>query len=678
MALYTWRNTGNGIGGAFDVPSNWSNQSEPVSTTVPTAGDAAYFTAGGGTISGSGAVDSITFTSAGWSIAGQITATTVTLDGGSITAGTVGGQLVVNGALQVGLAASASVAVVNGGVLAVPGSAAGPASNFGAATLFVANRGLASFGSGLNFGRNSATTTAAVTAAAMTVGGVFQIGVGAGGGTSSLAISGGGQVVLSARTDTSTPYLILGAVSGSSGSMSVDGLTSILLLANNSGAVGYVGAGTLTVTNGGQARFNASANSSNNALNPALTIGRFGNGTVTASGANTLLAAGGSIIVGGSGQGVLRLQAGASATSVGFVAGQAALAIGASGGSGAVAIDGAGTSLIASGATILGGDNRGSGLMTGGAGSLSITGGASFQTQSAIVLSGSTASVDGASQMSVAGDLDAIGLLSSAGTFAVGGALYGGGLVQIGGGIADIGTLGAVGAASVTMAFTAATATVRLHGVIGGSTISSMQSGDSIDLVGNSSVRLAGTVVTTTTGTIALSAAPTGTHYALSDDGAGGTTIALTADTVGVYRFFDSNYGTHFFSASSSERDTILATRPDLVYEGVGLQSIDPTAPDPNASPVFRFFDTTYGTHFFTASTSERDAVIASRPDLLYEGTGFIEHVAQQPGDTAVYRFFDTKYGTHFYTADVNERATIVATRPDLVDEGTGFYAPTS
>lgn len=677
MAIYSWRNASYGGGGAFDVASNWGNQSESVSTTVPTAGDTAYFTSGGGTISGNGAVDTIAFTAAGWSIAGQITASTVTLNGGSITAGTLGGQLVVNGALQVGLGSSASLAVVNGGVVAVASSAAGPASNFGAATLYVASRGIASFGGGLNFGLYSNATTGVVTGAAMTVGGVFQIGT-SGGATSSLAIYGGGQVVLSAPTDTSTPYLKLGAVSGGSGSLSVDGATSILLLANNSGAVGYLGAGTLTVTAGGQARFNASANSSNNALNPALTIGRFGSGTVTVAGAKSLVAAGGSVIVGGSGQGVLRVQSGASVTSVGFVAGQAALAIGASGGSGAVVVDGGGSSFIASGATILGGDNRGSGLMIGGAGSLSVSGGALFQTVTMTILSGSTASVDGSSQMLMSGNLNAIGLLSSAGTLSVNGALYGGGLVQIGGGIADIGALGAAGLASVTMAFTAATATVRLHGVVGANTISSMQAGDEIDLVGNTSVRLADTTVTTTTGTIALSAAPTGSHYALSSDGAGGTFVALTADTVGVYRFFDSNYGTHFFSASGSEKNTILATRPDLIYEGVGLQSIDPAAPDPNASPVYRFFDTTYGTHFFTASASERDTVIASRPDLVYENTGFIEHVAQQSGDTAVYRFFDTKYGTHFYTADASERATIVATRPDLVDEGTGFYAPTT
>ncbi len=150
----------------------------------------------------------------------------------------------------------------------------------------------------------------------------------------------------------------------------------------------------------------------------------------------------------------------------------------------------------------------------------------------------------------------------------------------------------------------------------------------------------------------------------------------VSADTVGVYRFFDTHYGTHFFSGSPSERDTIIATRPDLVFEGVGLQSVDPASNDPNSAPVYRFFDSVYGTHFFTASASERDIIIQTRPDLLFEGTGFYEHTAQQPGDVAVYRFFDTNYGTHFYTADPGERATVLATRPDLVDEGIGFYAP--
>ena len=124
----------------------------------------------------------------------------------------------------------------------------------------------------------------------------------------------------------------------------------------------------------------------------------------------------------------------------------------------------------------------------------------------------------------------------------------------------------------------------------------------------------------------------------------------------------------------------MLNTRPDLIPEGpngVGLTPVDPASNDPNAAPVYRFFDLKQGTHFFTASNTERDTVIATRPDLVYEpASTFYEHIVPQAGDTAVYRFFDTKFGTHFYTDDPAERALIVQTRPDLVQEGIGFYEP--
>ena len=160
----------------------------------------------------------------------------------------------------------------------------------------------------------------------------------------------------------------------------------------------------------------------------------------------------------------------------------------------------------------------------------------------------------------------------------------------------------------------------------------------------------------------------------------GGVTFAeqaaITPATVGVYRFFDTGDGTHFFTADSAERDQLLATRPDLTYEGVGLDAVSLSAADPNAEPVYRFFSTADGTHFFTSSTSERDSVEANRLDLTYEGVGFYEDRTQQSGDSAVYRFFDTIHGTHLYTSDESERASIVQSRPDLTLEGVGFYAP--
>ena len=44
---------------------------------------------------------------------------------------------------------------------------------------------------------------------------------------------------------------------------------------------------------------------------------------------------------------------------------------------------------------------------------------------------------------------------------------------------------------------------------------------------------------------------------------------------------------------------------------------------------MYRFFDTAYGTHFFTASAAEKDQITATRPDLVLEGAEFLEHTAQ-------------------------------------------------
>lgn len=150
----------------------------------------------------------------------------------------------------------------------------------------------------------------------------------------------------------------------------------------------------------------------------------------------------------------------------------------------------------------------------------------------------------------------------------------------------------------------------------------------------------------------------------------------ITPTTVGlqVFRFFDTHNGTHFYTDSSTEKNALLASRPDLTFEGVGLNALNTATPDPNAAPVFRFFETTDGSHFYTANATERDNLVASRPDLVFEGIGFYEHTTQQPGDTAVYRFFDNHDGTHFYTASATERAQVLATRPDLVNEGVAFY----
>ncbi len=175
---------------------------------------------------------------------------------------------------------------------------------------------------------------------------------------------------------------------------------------------------------------------------------------------------------------------------------------------------------------------------------------------------------------------------------------------------------------------------------------------------------------------VAANPAPTRVAVAAAPAQVAAPPIVLSGDEMPVYRFFDTTNGTQFLTGDTSERDSLIGSRPDLTYEGLGMASIAPDAHDPNAAPVYRFFDKGTGTHLFTTSASEVATINATRPDLVQEQSSFSEHLTQQAGDTAVYRFFEKTDGTHFFTASNDERASISATRPDMVYEGIAFYSP--
>ena len=162
-----------------------------------------------------------------------------------------------------------------------------------------------------------------------------------------------------------------------------------------------------------------------------------------------------------------------------------------------------------------------------------------------------------------------------------------------------------------------------------------------------------------------------------SGDGEVPASITPTTTGVQVFRFFDTTTGTHFYTDSTSERNSVIATRPDLTYEGFGLNALQNTASDPSAAAVFRFFDDSNGSHLYTTASSEV-ASLMTNPGFTYEGVAFYEDTTKQADNSPVYRFFDTTDGSHFYTASANEKAQVLATRSDLVSEGIAFYTPSA
>ena len=140
-----------------------------------------------------------------------------------------------------------------------------------------------------------------------------------------------------------------------------------------------------------------------------------------------------------------------------------------------------------------------------------------------------------------------------------------------------------------------------------------------------------------------------------------------------VFRFYNTSTSTHFYTISQTERDSVIATYPQFHYEGPAFYAY-PGAVS-GLSPVFRFYNTSTASHFYTISTTERDFVQATYPQFLYEGPRWYAQTSNSSSVIPVFRFYNTATSTHFYTVSPAERDYVMATYPQFTFEGISYYA---
>ena len=136
-----------------------------------------------------------------------------------------------------------------------------------------------------------------------------------------------------------------------------------------------------------------------------------------------------------------------------------------------------------------------------------------------------------------------------------------------------------------------------------------------------------------------------------------------------VYRFWSSTKKSHFYTISITERDSVIANYDDAewLYEGPAYVAYPSQVA--GSSPLYRFWSQRYQGHFYTASVTERDAVVANYPDdeWSYEGIAYyILPTGAGPGTTSVARFWSEKNRHHFYTASATERDAVIANYDDF------------
>lgn len=137
-----------------------------------------------------------------------------------------------------------------------------------------------------------------------------------------------------------------------------------------------------------------------------------------------------------------------------------------------------------------------------------------------------------------------------------------------------------------------------------------------------------------------------------------------------VWRFWNTVTGSHFYTGSEVERDVVATNLSSMNYEGVAFTN--PTATD---TTVWRFRRADTGTFFYTASTAERDAVRSTMPNYVYEGAAYTASTVQTASASqAIYRFWNSDNGAHFYTGSAEERDSVIATLPNMRYEGIAYY----
>lgn len=144
-----------------------------------------------------------------------------------------------------------------------------------------------------------------------------------------------------------------------------------------------------------------------------------------------------------------------------------------------------------------------------------------------------------------------------------------------------------------------------------------------------------------------------------------------------VYRFFNHATGAHFYTNNAQERDSIISHLPSYRYEGVGFYAAAQAVGD--MAPVHRFFNTKSESHFYTINAQELVSVQANLPSFRYEGTTWYASTSASHNDMRpIYRFYNESTSTHFYTATDAERDYVISNLPSFRFEGTAYYVWTT
>lgn len=155
------------------------------------------------------------------------------------------------------------------------------------------------------------------------------------------------------------------------------------------------------------------------------------------------------------------------------------------------------------------------------------------------------------------------------------------------------------------------------------------------------------------------------------------TGVRFTVPFTAVYRFWAPATGVHFYTAKEGEKDKLINQYADVwTYEGLAFNASS-SATNSRMLPVYRFWSGK--AHFYTISETEKNKLINQYANVWkFEGIAFYAYPegAEPPECRAVYRFWNKTNSTHFFTIKEGEAAKLLSQYANLYTyEGVAFYA---
>lgn len=149
--------------------------------------------------------------------------------------------------------------------------------------------------------------------------------------------------------------------------------------------------------------------------------------------------------------------------------------------------------------------------------------------------------------------------------------------------------------------------------------------------------------------------------------------------TAGVHRLWSPVHKGHVYTIDESEKSQLLDDPEGAwQYEGVVYYAF---ADDVGLGlqPVHRFYCESLNSHFYTMSESEKNKLIDSYAHVwTYQGVAFYVFAEGERPDVAspVYRFWSSTLGRHFYTIDEREKDKLIDQYAHVwTFEGIAWYA---